>query len=136
MDKNVDDLFRLVQMYKPQQVGIEVTGQQGGFIPWLNQEMMKRNIWFTLASDNNSSNPGIRPNTNKMQRFNIVVPWFKTHKIFFPEEMKLSEPIVELMDELRLASAGGFKSKHDDGVDYINVSFYDCVETKWSSSND
>lgn len=121
MDKNIDDLFRLVQMYKPQQVGVEVTGQQGGFIPWLNQEMMKRNIWFTLASDNNSSNPGIRPNTNKMQRFNIVVPWFKTHKIFFPEEMKLSEPIVELMDELRLASAGGFKSKHDDGIDTISM---------------
>lgn len=121
MDKNIDDLFRLVQMYKPQQVGVEVTGQQGGFIPWLNQEMMKRNVWFTLASDNNSSNPGIRPNTNKMQRFNIVVPWFKTHKIFFPEEMKLSEPIVELMDELRLASAGGFKSKHDDGIDTISM---------------
>lgn len=121
MDKNIDDLFRLVQMYKPQQVGVEVTGQQGGFIPWLNQEMMKRNVWFTLASDNNSSNPGIRPNTNKMQRFNIVVPWFKTHKMFFPEEMKLSEPIVELMDELRLASAGGFKSKHDDGIDTISM---------------
>ena len=114
MDKNIDDLFRLVQMYKPQQVGVEITGQQGGFIPWINQEMMKRNIWFTLASENNSSNPGIRPNTNKMQRFNIVVPWFKTHKMFFPEEMKLSEPIVELMDELKLASASGFKSKHDD----------------------
>jgi len=32
MDKNIDDLFRLAQMYKPQSVGIEVSGQQGGFI--------------------------------------------------------------------------------------------------------
>ena len=32
MDKNVDDLFRLAQMYRPQSVGIEVTGQQGGFL--------------------------------------------------------------------------------------------------------
>jgi len=114
MEKNVDELFRLSQMYKPQQVGIEVTGQQGGFIQWIEGEMMNRNIWFTIASDNNSSKPGIRPNTNKMQRFNIVVPWFKTHKIFFPEELRLEPTIVECMDELRLASAGGFKSKHDD----------------------
>ena len=121
MDKNVDDLFRLSQMYKPQQVGIEVTGQQGGFIQWIEGEMMNRNIWFTIASDNNSSQPGIRPNTNKMQRFNIIVPWFKTHKIFFPEEMKLEPTIVEAMDELRLASAGGFKSKHDDFIDTISM---------------
>lgn len=121
MDKNVDDLFRLSQMYKPQQVGIEVTGQQGGFIQWIEGEMMNRNIWFTIASDNNSSQPGIRPNTNKMVRFNIVVPWFKTHKIFFPEEMKLDPTIVEALDELRLASAGGFKSKHDDFIDTISM---------------
>jgi len=121
MEKNVDDLFRLSQMYKPQQVGIEVTGQQGGFIQWIEGEMMNRNIWFTIASDNNSSQPGIRPNTNKMVRFNIVVPWFKTHKIFFPEEMKLDSTIVEAMDELRLASAGGFKSKHDDFIDTISM---------------
>jgi len=121
MEKNVDELFRLSQMYKPQQVGIEVTGQQGGFIQWIEGEMMNRNIWFTIASDNNSSKPGIRPNTNKMQRFNIVVPWFKTHKIFFPEEMKLDPTIVEALDELRLASAGGFKSKHDDFIDTISM---------------
>lgn len=121
MEKNIDNLFRLAQLYKPQQVGIEVTGQQYGFIQWIEGEMMNRNIWFTLASDGNSSNPGIRPNTNKMVRFNIVVPWFKTHKIFFPEEMKLDPAIVECMDELRLASAGGFKSKHDDFIDTISM---------------
>jgi len=121
MEKNIDELFRLAQMYKPQQVGIEVTGQQGGFIQWIEGEMMNRNIWFTIASENNSSKPGIRPNTNKMQRFNIVVPWFKTHKIFFPEELKLEPTLVECMDELRLASAGGFKSKHDDFIDTISM---------------
>ena len=121
MEKNVDELFRLSQMYRPKQVGIEVTGQQGGFIQWIEGEMMRRNIWFTIASDNNSSKPGIRPNTNKMQRFNIVVPWFKTHKMFFPEEMKLDPIMVEAMDELRLASASGFKSKHDDFIDTISM---------------
>ena len=44
MDKNIDELFRLAQIYKPQQVGIEVTGQQGGFIQWIQTQMMERNI--------------------------------------------------------------------------------------------
>jgi predicted phage terminase large subunit-like protein len=114
MDKNINELFRLAQMYKPQQVGIEVSGQQGGFISWIQEEMMRRNIWFTLASDNNKSDPGIRPNTNKMVRFNVVVPWFKMHKIFFPNELKKDSTLVECMDELTLASPQGFKSKHDD----------------------
>lgn len=121
MDRNVDDLFRLAQMYRPQQVGIEVTGQQGGFISWIQNEMINRNCYFTLASEGNNSKAGIRPNTNKMQRFNIVVPLFKTKKIWFPEEMKGEAVLTEAMEELRLASQSGFKSKHDDFIDTISM---------------
>lgn len=39
MDKTIDELFRLVQEYRPQEVGIETTGQQGGFISWIQNEM-------------------------------------------------------------------------------------------------
>jgi hypothetical protein len=98
-----------------------VTGQQGGFIQWIQGEMLERNIYFPLASDNNSNRPGIRPNTNKMVRFNTVVPWFKAHKIFFPVEMKKSKIMIEAMDELTLASPGGFKSKKDDFLDTISM---------------
>lgn len=121
MDKNVDDLFTFVSMYKPQSVGIEVTGQQGGFVNWLQQEMMNRNIYFTLASEGNSNMPGIRPNTNKMVRFNTMVPMFKAKKMFFPTERKASKPMIECMEELRLASIGGFKSKKDDFIDTISM---------------
>lgn len=121
MDQNINDLFRFAQMYKPQSVGIEVTGQQGGFISWIMNEMITRNNYFTLASENNSTKPGIRPNTNKMQRFNIVVPWFKAHKIWFPKEMEDSSIIQEAMSEIRLASANGFKSKHDDFIDTVSM---------------
>ena len=38
MDKNIDDLFVLAQKYKPLSVGIEVTGQQEGFIPWIYRD--------------------------------------------------------------------------------------------------
>lgn len=121
MDKNVDDLFRLCQMYKPMQVGIEVTGQQEGFIPWIKNEMTRRKIYFNLASSGNSNRPGIRPNTNKLQRFYVVVPWFKAGEMFFPEEMKLEKTMVEMMEEIKLASAGGLKSKHDDAIDTISM---------------
>jgi predicted phage terminase large subunit-like protein len=121
MDKNIDDLFRLSQIYKPQAVGIEVTGQQGGFVTWIQSEMMKRNNYFTLASEGNSNNPGIRPNTNKLVRFNTVVPLFKAKKIFFPIEKKTDPVMVEAMEELRLASVSGFKSKHDDFIDTISM---------------
>jgi len=120
MDKNIDDLFRLVQEYDPQAVGIEVTGQQGGFIQWIQNEMINRNIYFSLASENNSSNPGIRPNTNKMVRFNVVVPWFKAKKIWLPNDVN-NAALTEMWAELRLASAGGFKSKHDDAIDTISM---------------
>ena len=121
MDKNIDDLFKLAQTYKPQQVGVEVSGQQGGFIAWIQDQMMSRNIYFALASDSNGNKPGIRPNTNKMARFNIIVPMFKMNKMFFPEERKDSEEMLECMAELKLASASGFKSKHDDFIDTISM---------------
>ena len=121
MDQNVEDLFRLAQQYRPQSVGIEVSGQQGGFIQWIMNEMINRNSYFNLASDSNSNKPGIRPNTNKMQRFNVVVPLFKAHKIWFPEELKDDLIMKEAMDELRLAAQSGFRSKHDDFIDTISM---------------
>lgn len=121
MNANIDDLFRLAQKWSPQAVGIEVTGQQGGFIQWIQEEMMNRNIYFQLASEGNNNKPGIRPNTNKMVRFNTVVPWFKMGKMFFPMELKGSPEMIEAMDELSLVSKGGFKSKHDDFIDTISM---------------
>ena len=121
MDANVNDLFRLAQIYNPQGVGVEITGQQGGFIQWIQNEMLVRNNYFTLTSEGNNNRPGIRPNTNKMQRFNVVVPLFKMNKIYLPEERKTSSEVVEMVNELSLASAAGFKSKHDDVIDTISM---------------
>jgi predicted phage terminase large subunit-like protein len=120
MDKNIDALFRFAQQYKVQAVGVEVTGQQKGFIAWITSLMLDRNIYFPLASEEGSNELGLRPNTNKMVRFNTVVPLFKARKVFFPIEKKTEAPLVEMMNELSLASVGGFKSKHDDGIDTVS----------------
>jgi phage terminase large subunit-like protein len=83
--------------------------------------MMDRNIYVNLASENNNNQPGIRPTTNKMQRFNVVVPWFKAGKIYFPEDMKQGECMRQALDELKLVCPSGFKSKHDDFSDTVSM---------------
>lgn len=125
MDKNIDDLFSLVQKYRPiMEVGVEVTGQQGAFISWLNREMMERNIWFNFASsDTRSRVPGIRPTTDKLTRFNVVLPWFKAGKMYFPEELRDGTAMVEMLQELRLTTYEGIKG-HDDFIDTISQLAY------------
>ena len=120
MDQNLNDLFRLAQMYKPQGVGIEVSGQQGGFIPWIQDQMMVRNQYFVLASENNNNKPGLRPTTNKLERFNVVLPLFKAGKIYFPVDKKTDTSVQEFMNEISLAARSGFRSKHDDFLDTVS----------------
>ena len=123
MDKTIDQLFDGVSTYKPQQVGIEITGQQGAFITWLQQEMMSRNIWFNFASSEKSGAPGIRPTADKLTRFNMVVPWFKARKIYFPLEMKNSIIVGKFLEQIRLTTKSGIKGK-DDCLDTISQLAY------------
>lgn len=123
MDVSIDDLFRLVQKYKPQEVGVEITGQQGAFITWLQREMLIRNVWFNFASSEKSRTPGIRPITDKLSRFNLVVPWFKGGKMYFPRQLK-DTPIMKIfIGQIRLATFSGLKGK-DDFIDTISMLGY------------
>ena len=123
IDDTFDQLFRLVQEYKPQQVGIEVTGQQQAYIKLLQKEMMGRNIWFNFASSVKSGEPGIRPVVDKLQRFNVVVPWFKAGKFYWPEEMKHSTIIGMFMQQIKLVTRSGIKGK-DDCLDTVSMLGY------------
>ena len=99
-----------------------MTGQQGGFIAWIQNEQMNRNIYFTLASGKGRSSPGIRPNKDKMSRFQqLALPLFKAGKLWFPEELKESDELAEMLAEISLATYKGFKSKHDDQLDNISM---------------
>ena len=133
MDKSVNDLFRLVQIYKPMSVGVEITGQQGAFIKWLQQEMLSRNIWFNFASSDTKGNtPGIRPVINKLTRFNLVVPLFKAGKMYFPAEMKASKIMGHFYGQIKLATMNGLKGK-DDCIDTISMLMY---LNAWKPSED
>jgi predicted phage terminase large subunit-like protein len=125
MDASVDDLFRLVAIYKPMNVGVEVTGQQAGFVPWLQREMMARNVWFTFATHGNSMNPGVRPDSDKISRFNLVVPLFRQGKVYYPEELRTHHVVAAHVEEITMATPAGFKSKNDDCAD--TVSMIECL---------
>lgn len=83
---------------------------------------MKRNQWFSLASDNNQGKAGMRPVSDKLNRFYTVEPWFKQGIMFFPEELKGDGELMdELLNELALVTKRGFLSKHDDVLDCISM---------------
>jgi len=120
MAKNVDDLFRFVRIYRPLLTGVEISGQQKGFVSWLKRDMLQNGVWFTIASDKASGEEGLRPTTNKLVRFNVALPLFKQRKIAFPEELKDSQILLEFIDQLTSVTPGGIKSLHDDCVDNVS----------------
>lgn len=113
MRKNIDDLFMLVQKYKPLQVGIEVTGQQIGFIEMIRQESWTKKIYFNIQE--------IRPTKDKFSRFALFSPQFLAKKIQVIEYMLKNEYGREFLDELYKATNSGFKSKHDDVLDTFSM---------------
>lgn len=118
MNEAIDHLFRLNAIYNPQTIGVEISGQQGAFIQWLQSEMMDRNSWFNFATQ--KGRPGIKPVTNKLERFNLVVPWFVAGKMHFPEEMRETAIVQQFMNEISLATQDGLKGK-DDCLDTISM---------------
>lgn len=128
MDKTVNKLFEFVEQYEPQGVGIEVSGQQQGFIQWLLMEMTNRDKYFNLthqkpASGKGLPTPGIRPMTDKLARFNMVVPYFKAGKIFFPLELKKTKMMQVFVGQIELATIDGIKGK-DDCIDTVSMLQY------------
>jgi hypothetical protein len=51
----------------------------------------------------------------------LAVPIIKARKLWLPVELKASELVVELLEELRYATAEEFKSKNDDVADNISM---------------
>lgn len=130
MQENIDDLFRYVKKWSPLSVGIESSGQQGGFISIMQEMMMKRNAWFTFAKKPGTKDVGIRPVKDKIHRFVTgVQPKFKQNKVWLPKPEltgKISPRLITLVEELshelsRLTLAGGVKAlAHDDAIDLLN----------------
>lgn len=121
MDKNIEMLFRMVSVYKPLSVGIEINGQQKGFIQWLKSEMINKNIFFNLAKQSNSNQEGIRRTKNKIDYFKMFVPQIKSKKLWLPTEMRSTALVQEIIEELSFVTEDGAQSRNDDCLDLISM---------------
>jgi hypothetical protein len=128
LNESINNLFRLARTWKTNLlgVGIEVSGQQGGFISTITDKMMRENNYFPLASYGNNNKMGIRPATGvqKYARFLQIQPKFATKKIWLPENSKDDPFMIELINELKNVGRTNTgrkigKSKNDDILDTI-----------------
>ena len=130
MQENIEDLFGYVKKWKPLSVGIESSGQQGGFLSIIEEMKMQRNVWFQFAKKPGSKEYGIRPTKDKVHRFVTgVQPKFKQGKVWFPKpelvkgsNYRLFTLVEEMINELsKFTMAGGVSAlKHDDAIDLLN----------------
>lgn len=118
MPDTINDIFRMVSKWKPQSVGLEISGQQGAFVDWIEEQMLERNIYFHLASTTKGV-AGIRPSGDKFSRFGLTLPLFNLGKIRFAEELRGTPLMDETLLELEYLTVGGAKSAHDDCLDGI-----------------
>jgi len=119
MDENIKNLFRYASVYRPLEVGIEINGQQQGFIQWIKNQMLEKNIFFPLAGKGLVE--GIRRTGKKIENFKLAVPIIKAKKLWLPNELKTEALVVELLEELKFATKEEFKSKNDDVADNISM---------------
>lgn len=120
INESFNQLFMFAKKYKPMGVGVEVSGQQGAFLSLLRTEMERRGIWFPLARNKENRSEGIPARTNKMERFRLTLPAWKTGKIHLPVDAHLTEIVRELIDEIEMVTLDAIKAKHDDGLDAIS----------------
>lgn len=107
-------------------VGIEIDGQQQLNLHSLKKQQIEYNSFFTFAKQIGSpyGKEGIsrRQATGaKHEQFMRVHPLFQQHKIYFPEEMKNTPDMKELLSELNYVTYEGFGSKHDDALDGVSM---------------
>jgi len=112
MTDNIDQLFEFVERYRPLEVGIETSGQQGGFISWLEREMIQRDIFFKIKE--------VPSTINKLVRFMVVVPKIQAGKFYRAKENKGYVWEEELREEINGVSKKGFTSEFDDVLDCVS----------------
>ena len=102
--QTIDAIFRAVQKYKPLYVGVEKVAYQASVKHYLEKEMPKRNIWFTVKD--------LEASSRKELRIATLQPRFKSGSVWFPMGAKF---LTELESELQSFPKG----LHDDLVDAL-----------------
>lgn len=127
IQEQYDALFRMVSRYgksgRVVEVGMEIDGQQQLNMFALKQMMIEKNMWFRFAKQKGSTAEGIRSRMasgSKFERFKYMMPSFENKKMWFPESLRETADMKELLEELKYVTFAGIGSKHDDGLDLIS----------------
>ena len=100
----IDAIFDAVVRYKPVYVGMEKVAYQAALSHFVEKEMPKRNVWFTVKD--------LEAKEKKEERIKAIQPRFKAGTVWFPMGASF---LGELEGEL-LAFP---KSLHDDLIDAL-----------------
>ena len=128
LQEQYDALFRMVSVWsrggRAIDVGVEIDGQQKAHIFSLKQMMQKKNLYFSFARQKGApvGREGILSRVggnSKLERFRYTLPMFQNHKIYFPEQLKDTADMKEMMKHLKGATHVGFTT-HDDGADLVS----------------
>ena len=124
LEQQYDTLFRMVKTWakgRYVEVGVEIDGQQKAHLFSLKQMMQKYNTYFSFAKQKGApaSREGILSKagaSSKLERFRYMMPHFQNMKFYFPEQLKNSPDLKEMLKQLKSVTYTGI-SGHDDGVD-------------------
>ena len=128
LQEQYDALFRMISVWsrggRAIDVGVEIDGQQKAHIFSLKQMMQKKNLYFSFARQKGApvSREGILSKVggnSKLERFRYTLPMFQNHKVYFPEQLKDTPDMKEMMKHLKGATHVGFTT-HDDGADLVS----------------
>ena len=123
MTQSLNKLFEYVRIYEPIGVGIEITGQQGGFIDWLKERMLAAKTFFTLSREVGTNHEGVRPVKDKLSRLKQFAPIINSGKFNFTDKFAKSAVGVKLLYELSLVSDDGIKGT-DNCIDATTMLQY------------
>lgn len=98
----IDHMFYLQNTYKPKTIGIEETSFTMAIKPFLQEEMRKRSLFFSIT-------PLKHKSTQKETRIRAIIPRWENGSIFFVGDN------LELLDEMRSFPRG----VHDDVLDAL-----------------
>lgn len=103
--KTIDEIFRMVGKWSPQKVGVEKVAYQAALSHFLEKEMPRRNMFFTITQ--------LKAQRRKEERIAALQPRFTSGSVWVPE--RAGDWWTELMGEM-LSFPNGI---HDDLLDAL-----------------
>lgn len=103
--ETIDQIFKMVGKWSPQKVGVEKVAYQAALSHFLEKEMPRRNMFFTITQ--------LKAQRRKEERISALQPRFSSGAVWVPE--RAGDWWTELMSEM-LAFPNGI---HDDLLDAL-----------------